>query len=123
MQRRAFLTTGLALPTALSLSATPSARTPLPEEAKFRISLKADAIGVNGGPTEMLEAASKHGYGALSVPAEWLEGMSTQDKEKFARSAEKADITWGANGLPIEFRKSEDRFKADLGAVPQQAKN
>ncbi|MEO0732070.1 MAG: sugar phosphate isomerase/epimerase family protein [Bacteroidota bacterium] len=123
MQRRSFLTTGLALPSALSLSATDFSRPELPEEAKFRISLKADAIGVIGSADYMLDAAITHGYRALSVPAEWLENSSGDQLERFAGKARKAGITWGANGLPVEFRKSEERFKADLGALPQHAKN
>lgn len=123
MQRRSFLTTSLALPSAVVLAGETSFPSPLPAPAKFSISLKADAIGVNGKPMELLKGAIKHGYGALSVPAQWLEGMSTKQKEKFAKKAESKGIKWGASGLPIEFRKTEAQFKADLGALPMHAKN
>ncbi len=124
MQRRTFLASGLVLPSALATAAgSQSTIAPLPAEAKFSLSLKADAIGVNGSPQELLAAAIKHGYGALSVPAQWLEGWTDTDKGAFAERARNNNIAWGANGLPIEFRKSESQFKADLGALPAHAKN
>lgn len=123
MQRRSFLTTSLALPSAVVLAGQMPNQRPLPAAAKFTISLKADAIGVDGKPMDLLKAATKHGYGALSVPAQWLEGMSAKQKDKFAKKAESKGITWGANGLPVEFRKTEAQFKTDLGALPMHAKN
>jgi len=95
----------------------------LPADAKFRLSLKADAIGVNGSADELLEAAISHGYSALSVPAQWLQGWSAKQKKQYADKAKKNNISWGANGLPVEFRRTESQFKADLGALPAHAKN
>lgn len=124
MQRRTFLATGLVAPTALAAATQARASRPeLPPAAKFRISLKADAIGVNGTAEELLDGAIRHGYGALSVPAHWLENWSGSQKAAFAAKAKDNDITWGANGLPVEFRKSAEQFRADLGALPDHAKN
>ncbi|MTB50494.1 sugar phosphate isomerase/epimerase [Lewinella sp. W8] len=121
MHRRSFLSTGLLLPTGVALAATTTK--PSPPNTSLRVSLKADAIGVSGSPTEMLEGAIKHGYDALSVPAQWLEGMTAKERQGFAARARSNDISWGANGLPIEFRRSEQQFRADLGALPQHAAN
>ncbi len=124
MQRRTFLASGLVLPSALATAAgSQSGLTALPAETKFSLSLKADAIGVNASAEELLEAAIKHGYRALSVPAQWLEGWSDKQKKQYADKAKKNSIAWGANGLPVEFRKSESQFKADLGALSAHAKN
>ena len=120
MKRRSFLATSLAIPSVAAMAGT---AVPARVNAPFRLSLKADAIGVNGTPWEMLDAAEKYGYQSLSVPAQWLEGWSAADKKKFAKTAKKYDIGWGANGLPIEFRKSEAQFKSDLGALPKHAAN
>ncbi|SEP56861.1 sugar phosphate isomerase/epimerase family protein [Neolewinella agarilytica] len=124
MQRRTFLASGLILPSALATAAgSQSSLSALPAEVKFALSLKADAIGVNGTADELLAAAIKHGYGALSIPAQWVEGWTDKKKAAFADKARKNNIAWGANGLPVEFRKSESQFKADLGALPVHAKN
>lgn len=121
MQRRSFLATSLALPTALAAAGEQpaGARAASP----FKISLKADAIGANASPWELLNYAIKHGYDALSVPSQWLESWTTSDKKKFADRARKNDISWGANGLPVEFRKSEAQFRSDLAQLPVHAKN
>lgn len=120
MKRRSFLASSLAIPSAFALAngaGQPAAKGP------FNLSLKADAIGVNGTAWELLEAAKQYGYDMLSVPAQWLEGWSAADKKKFADKARMSKIGWGANGLPIEFRKSEAQFKSDLGSLPRHAAN
>ncbi len=120
MQRRSFLATSLALPTALAAAPQQADRS---DEGPFTISLKGDAIGVDGSPMEMLNYAIEHGFNALSVPAQWLERWSQADRDKYAAYAKQNNISWGANGLPIEFRKSEEQFRADLGSLPVHAKN
>lgn len=123
MQRRSFLTTGLVLPSALATATSIPAPQRQSHPGKFRISLKADAIGVDSSAHEMLDAAIRHGYASLSVPAQWLEGWSDKQKADFVKKAQKADISWGANGLPVEFRRAEEQFRADLGALSAHAKN
>ena len=125
MQRRNFLAAAVALPAVTGLAAAPATlrKQREPHPGKFRISLKADAIGVGGSADEQLDAAIAHGYGALSVPAQWLEGWSAGQKAAFRQKAADNDITWGANGLPVEFRKSEQQFKSDLSGLAAHAKN
>lgn len=123
MQRRNFLASSLLLPGALATAGTLSATTQTKHPGKFKISLKADAIGVNGSADELLDAAIKHGYEALSVPSQWLEGWSDKQKAAFRQKAEQNGISWGANSLPVEFRKSNERFRSDLAALPAHAKN
>lgn len=128
MKRRDFLASGIVLPSAAAsaaLSTSPASRVSARTRhaGKFKISLKADAIGVDAAPEELLSSAIKHGYEALSVPAQWLENWSQKDKKKFYQKAITNDISWGANGLPVEFRLSEERFRADLAALPAHAQN
>lgn len=121
MHRRSFLSTGLLVPAGLSLASDLAGiRRP---DTSLQISLKADAIGVKGSATELLDGAIKHGYDALSVPAHWLEGMTDKERQGFAARARSHNISWGANGLPVEFRRSEQQFRSDLGALPGHAAN
>ena len=136
MQRRKFITSGLLLPTALATaggSAKAATRTTAPDyrvpgrgahAGKFKISLKADAIGINSaGADELLDDAIDVGYEAISVPAQWLQGWSMQQKRDFAEKATANNIAWGANSLPVEFRKGEDQFQKELAELPEHAKN
>lgn len=129
MQRRNFLASTLAIPAALGatssiISAPATSPTGTEHKGNFKISLKADAIGLYSvGPEEMLTAAIDIGYEALSVPAQWLEGMSMEQKKAYAAKARDHGISWGANGLPIEFRKSKEQFDKELAALPMHAKN
>ncbi len=79
--------------------------------------------GVNLGADELLDSVIEIGYEALSVPAQWLEGWSAERKESFAAKAREHKISWGANGLPVEFRESEERFRKELADLPVHAKN
>ncbi|MEM6772768.1 MAG: TIM barrel protein, partial [Bacteroidota bacterium] len=121
MQRRSFLATSLAIPGALSASG--KQHIPKNKARPFTISLKADAIGANGSPWELLNLAAANGYGALSVPAQWIESWSASDKQRFAQRAADNNLAWGANGLPVEFRKSEAQFRSDLAQLPKHASN
>jgi sugar phosphate isomerase/epimerase len=123
MQRRSFLATGLALPTALSAANNFSSAVAPAHNGKFSISLKADAIGVDGSATDLLSAASQYGYEALSVPAQWLEGWTDKQKADFVKKAKKNGIGWGASGLPVEFRRTQQQFRSDLGDLDTHAKN
>ena len=128
MQRRNFLASSFVLPTAVASAAqltSPASRgrAQMKHGGKFKLSLKADAIGVSGSADELLGAAIKHGFEALSVPAQWLEGWDKQQKQRFHQKAVMNDISWGANGLPVEFRESEERFKTDLAALPAHVQN
>lgn len=124
MQRRTFLASSLALSSAVAGATSPNSpimKNDLP--GNFLISLKGDAIGLEAGAMGQLEKASEVGFAALSVPAEWLSEWTPKQKTAFARRAEKLGIQWGAGGLPVEFRKSEDRFRSDLAALPAHAAN
>lgn len=127
MHRRRFLAATAALTASTGLMSAPasSPRRAVKKDhpGKFRISLKADAIGVDGSPDELLAAAIAYGYEALSVPAQWLEGWTDDQKNAFAKKASQNNISWGANGLPVEFRKTRQQFKFDLAALPRHARN
>lgn len=100
MQRRNFLASSLVLPTAVASAAQMTStasrvRAQMNHGGKFKISLKADAIGVEGSADELLDAAIKYGYEALSVPAQWLEGWDKKEKQAFHQKAIMNDISWG----------------------------
>jgi sugar phosphate isomerase/epimerase len=121
MQRRSFLATSLVLPTAISAARDK----PLSQSTAgpFSISLKADAIGVGASSWETLNYAIDHGYNALSVSVQWLESWTAADKKRFVGRATKNGVRWGASGLPVEFRKSESRFRSDLSKLAGHAKS
>ncbi|MCX8212009.1 MAG: TIM barrel protein [Lewinella sp.] len=128
MQRRTFLASSLVLPAAVASTApltstVPRGRGHTKHAGKFKISLKANAIGVDGTAEELLESAIKHGYEALSVPAQGIEGWDVKRKQSFVGKALANGIVWGASGLPVEFRESEERFKKDLTALSVHAQN
>ena len=122
MQRRNFLAASLALPTALAATTTAPASEPRTSApGNFKVSLKGDAIGLNLGAEEQLDAAIKTGYDALSVPGWWVADWSKAQRMDFAKKAKDNGISWGANGLPIDFRKTQEQYDKELAALPREA--
>ena len=124
MQRRKFLQTsslglaGIGL-TQIGLSASPS---PLLNNRSFKISLKTDAIGVAGPVLNLLEPAVALGFEALAMPSKELIAMSGSLLQDLQLRAANIGLAWGCDGLPVEFRLDEDRFKADLEELPNHAR-
>ena len=138
MQRRKFLAAAATLPAAVIGSTTscaatgattsapataPLATSPPPADRNFKISLKADAIGVNMDLMEMLDRAAEIGYEALSVPSWAIGDWDMAKKERFAASAKAKNISWGANGLPVDWRQGQDKFKKDMAGLAKQMKD
>lgn len=124
MQRRTFLQTSSLGLAGMGLVNTPLAATAATKNADraFKISLKADAIGVSGPIVNLLEPVVAMGYESLAMPSEELIAMSGSQLQDLKLRADGIGLSWGSAGLPIQFREDEARFQADLEALPQHAR-
>lgn len=129
MQRRDFLRAGPLVGAGLVSTASSSLygaaplplRRPRPTAAPFKVSLKADAIGVDGSMEELIDLAAKWGYTAISVPPQKVDGIDAAARKILAQRAKDAGLSWGGSGLPVQFRESEDRFLQDVEALKRHA--
>ncbi|MEM7571665.1 MAG: sugar phosphate isomerase/epimerase family protein [Bacteroidota bacterium] len=124
MQRRTFLQTSSLGLAGIGLGNTPLGATATTQNADraFKISLKADAIGVSGPIVNLLEPVVAMGYESLAMPSEELIAMSGSQLQDLKLRADGIGLSWGSAGLPIQFREDEARFQADLEALPQHAR-
>lgn len=80
---------------------------------KFKLSLNPGAIGVSLNNEDLLLKASEYEFNAL-VPNIYEFKDWTNAKLLGYRDAVKNNgMSWGAVGLPVEFRKSESKFNSD----------
>lgn len=82
------------------------------------MSLDPGAIGVQVDQLALIELAAQHGFEAVTPYPSFL----VDHAQEAVASLQENKLVWGVAGLPIEFRKDEAKFKADLAELPRLAK-
>ncbi|MEL6357994.1 MAG: TIM barrel protein, partial [Bacteroidota bacterium] len=128
MQRRSFIRHALVGTTSLTTSGmiaqnlfTISNRQ---QEAnrKYRLSLKADAIGVTSPVPNLLIMAANLGFEAIAMPSDQVVGFGVNELKTLQQKANDLGLDWGSAGLPLEFRNSKEEYDRDMGQLPQHAR-
>lgn len=91
------------------------------EKRKFKMCLNPGAIGVKTNQKELLSLAEKHGFEAIVAMPGAIADMSGKELSDFLDTMRDKQISWGSAGLPVEFRKDEKSFRADLAQLPRLA--
>lgn len=90
-------------------------------ERSFRMSLNPGAIGVKVNQEELLDVASKYGFEAIVPFSDTLAGWGEDQISEFVDKMKSKNITWGAAGLPMNFRVDEETQKKGLHDLPKYA--
>ena len=88
---------------------------------KFRMSLNPGAIGVRVNQEELLEAAVKYGYEAIVPFSGTLAEWSDDQIKAFTEKMNSNDISWGAAGLPLNFRAEPEVHSEGIRELPKHA--
>jgi len=91
-------------------------------ERKFRMSINPGSIGVNVSQEELLEAAVSHGFEAIVAFPSTLTDWSNDQIKEFVDKMKSSNITWGAAGLPYNFRGTQEAQDQGIQALPKQAR-
>lgn len=122
LARRQFLTrTALA---AAALTATPPFLTGSAAEAvprKMRLCLSPGSIGVNANQTEAIALAARYGFEAVEPYPDFLARQSPAQMEELLGTLKAKQLTWGAAGLSVEFRRDDQAFRDSLQRLPALA--
>jgi sugar phosphate isomerase/epimerase len=89
-------------------------------ERKFTLSLNPFAIGVRADQKSLVEMAHRHGYEAISAIPDQLAAMPDDELQQLLAEMEQKKLVWGSAGLPVDFRKDQDRFQSHLDRLPEQ---
>lgn len=91
-------------------------------ERKFTMDLCPGRIGVKANQLEAIEFAAKYGFESVE-PLSWdLVKKSGSELASVLELLKSKGLVWGAGGLSVEFRKEDEKFEADLKALPEHAK-
>lgn len=91
------------------------------KERKFKMGLNPGAIGVNLDQNQLLDKAAEYGFESIvaysGTLAEWSDGQI----DEFVARMKSKNISWGASGLPMDFRKDEATQRKGLTELPKHA--
>jgi sugar phosphate isomerase/epimerase len=119
--RRAFLRE-VALLAASSYSlATWAADGNPPPKRKMTLCLSPGAIGVTGNQMQTIDLATRHGFESIEPQGEYLASLSPDKLAEVLASMKAGGLVFGAAGLSVEFRQSEDKFAEGLKNLPALA--
>ena len=117
--RRDFVCTA----SAAAVLAAISSRLPslMAAERKLKLCLSPGAIGVSASQTEAIGLAAKHGFEAVDPNAGYLASLSEGQLQDLLADMKAKGISWGAAGLPVDFRQDEAKFKEGMAALAKIA--
>ncbi len=118
--RRKFLAQSALVATLANLPTALSAAIAGQKQRQFKMCLNPGSIGVQLNQTELLDAAVKYGFEAMIAIPDQLSAMTTGELDALLSSMSKQGISWGAAGLPLDFRGSEAKFREGLLEFPRR---
>ena len=99
----------------------PSAKASQNNKVKLYKNLGPGHIGVKANQRQALEYAVKYGFDSITPSPGEFQNKSTSEISDWLKLMKDKGVRYGAAGLPVEFRRDEDRFKADMKRLPRQA--
>jgi len=121
ISRRTFCRTAVAGIAALHL-AQPFTQASQKNRVKFYKNLGGGHIGLRANQQQALEYAVKYGFDSITPNLGAFENKSDAEINKWKATMKTKGIRYGASGLPVQYRRDEERFKTDLARLPRQAK-
>jgi 2-keto-myo-inositol isomerase len=119
LSRRAFLKYSTALTVLTALPSTGWAADGT--KGNPRICLTPGSIGVKANQEEAIALAAQHRYEAVEPYGEQLAHASDEEFQMVLAHLNEKGLVWGAAGLPMEFRREEEKFKTGLDSLPRVA--
>ncbi len=90
-------------------------------EPKFTLDLCPGRIGIRANQKQTIEYAHQFGFQSVEPNVSELAGFSESELEELQASLAEKGLVWGAAGLPVDFRRDEPAFEADLKRLPAMA--
>jgi len=85
---------------------------------KMTMNLVCGNLGFSATQIEAIDLAARHGFESVEVNAPYLGSLSEEPLAELKASMKAKAITFGAAGLPVDFRQDEGRFQQGLKSLP-----
>jgi sugar phosphate isomerase/epimerase len=90
-------------------------------QRKMTMDLVCGNIGVSANQREAVELAARYGFESVSADGGFLASLSDDQVIELKSFMKGKGIVFGAAGLPVEFRRDEERFRESLKGLPKLA--
>jgi sugar phosphate isomerase/epimerase len=84
----------------------------------FTMDLACGNVGVQVPLPEAVALAHQFGFEAVDADAGFLARQDSDEIQKLRSVLKTQGLVWGAAGLPVDFRRDDARFQADLKGLP-----
>ena len=121
ISRRTFCRSAIAAAAALHFANPFAKASQTKNKAKFYKNLAPGHIGVRANQRQALEYAVKYGFDSITPNLGEFQNKSNAEIREWVEIMKEKGIRYGAGGLPVEFRRDEERFQKDLERLPKQA--
>lgn len=115
MNRRNFIATTSVLAASVPLAQAAH------HKRKFTIDLTPGAIGVNARGIDLIKLAAKHGFESVQPNPVTLLSLSKAKRKEYLALMKSKKLRWGAAGLSVDFRQSQEKFDGGMKNLPKQA--
>ena len=121
ISRRTFCRSAIAAAAALHFTGPFAQASQAKGKVKFYKNMAPGHIGVRANQRQSLEYAVKYGFDSITPNLGEFQNKSASEIREWLRLMKEKGVRYGASGLPVEFRRDEERFKSDLAQLPRQA--
>lgn len=121
LSRRTFCRSAITAAMALQFSKQSTEASGMKNRVKFYKNLAPGHIGVKANQRQALEYAVKYGFDSITPSLGEFENKSTTEIREWVETMKEKGIRYSTGGLPVEFRRDENRFQRDLARLPKQA--
>jgi sugar phosphate isomerase/epimerase len=120
MTRRAFC--GSAIAAAVAVGSTDTVQAAESKRAvKFFKNLSPGHLGVRANSQQALDYAVKYGFAGIAPNEGEFENKSAGEIGQWLAAMKDKGIRYGAAGLSVEFRGSDEKFRGDFAQYPKRA--
>lgn len=121
ISRRTFCRSAITAAAALHFVKSSAKTSEMKNRVKFYKNLGQGHIGVKANQRQALEYAVKYGFDSITPNLGEFENKSNAEIREWVATMKEKGIRYGASGLPVGFRRDEERFQKDLTRLPRQA--
>jgi sugar phosphate isomerase/epimerase len=120
ISRRTFCRSAITTAIAFNYIKSSAKATMRKKKVKFYKNLGHGHIGVRANQQQALKYAVKYGFDSITPSLGEFGNKSTSEIREWVETMKDKGIRYSSSGLPVEFRRNEDRFKADMTQLPKQ---
>ncbi len=121
ISRRRFCRSAITAAVALHFTEPFAQASQMKNKVKFFKNLGNGHIGVKANQRQAMEYAVKYDFDSITPNLREFENKSTAEIREWIATMKEKGVRYGTAGLPVEFRRDEDRFKRELALLPKRA--